>query len=75
MVHNHYNGYLDFLFHWQKVFPLRESASIMSGNGKDSHLRNYLEVHSLSSDQVFLSIQVKNFFKVWWMDFLTCFCF
>ena len=26
-----------------------------------SHLRNYLEVHSLSSDQVFLSIQLKTF--------------
>ena len=30
---------------------------------KDSHLRNYLEVHSLSSDQVFLSIQLKTFSK------------
>ena len=34
-------------------FPLRESASIMSGNSKaGSQLRNYLEVHSLNSDQV-----------------------
>ena len=28
---------------------------------KDSHLRTYLEVHSLNSDQVFLSIQFKTF--------------
>ena len=30
---------------------------------KGSHLRNYLEVHSLSSDQVFLSIPYKTFSK------------
>ena len=40
--------------HNQNVFPLRESKSIMSGN--DSQLRTYLEVHSLNSDQAFLSI-------------------
>ena len=33
MMQNHDNGYLDWLFH-QNVFPLRESTSIMSGNGK-----------------------------------------
>ena len=35
IVHNHDNGYLDWywLFH-QNVFPLRDSNSIMSGNGK-----------------------------------------
>ena len=32
-VRNHDNGYLDWLFH-QNVFPLRESTSIMSRNGK-----------------------------------------
>ena len=65
IVHNHDNGYLDWLFH-QNVFPLRESNnSIMSGNGKGfiSHLRSYLEVHSLSSNQVLLSIQIKTFSK------------
>ena len=62
IVHNHDNGYLDWLFQ-RNVFPLREWTSIMSGNGKGSHLRNYLEVHSLSSDQVFLSIQLKTFSK------------
>ena len=35
----------------------------MSGNGKGFKLRNYLEVHSLSSDQVFLSIQSETFLK------------
>ena len=55
-MHNLDNRYLDWLFQ-QNVLPLRESTSIMSGNGKaGSHLRNYLEVHSLSSDQVFLSV-------------------
>ena len=33
IVHNHDNGYLDWLFH-QNVFPLRESTFIMSGNRK-----------------------------------------
>ena len=42
IVHNHDNGYLDWLFH-QNVFLLRESTSIMAGNGKGSPLRNYLE--------------------------------
>ena len=32
IVHNHDNGYLDWLFH-QNVFPLRESNSLMCGNG------------------------------------------
>ena len=59
-VHNYDNDHLDWLFHWN-IFPLRESTSTMSGNGKGSHLRNYLEVHSLSSGQVFLSIPLKNF--------------
>ena len=69
LVHNHDNGYFDWLFH-QNVFPLRESSS-MSGNGKDSHLRNYLEVHSLSSDQVFLSIPLRTFskFSGWTFNF------
>ena len=49
-----HNDHLDWLFHWN-IFPLRESTSIMSGIGKGSHLMNYLEVHSLISDQVFLS--------------------
>ena len=31
--HNHDNGYLDCFYH-QKVVPLGESTSIISGNGK-----------------------------------------
>ena len=51
-MHNLDNHYLNWLFQ-QNVFPMRESTSIMSGNSKaGSQLRNYLEVHSLSSDQV-----------------------
>ena len=62
ITHNLDNRYLDWLFQ-QNVFPMRESTSIMAGNGKaGSHLRNYSEVHSLNSDQVFIS-------KVQWMDF------
>ena len=55
--------------HNQNVFPLRESNSITSGN--DSHLRTYLEVHSLNSDQAFLSIQLKTFpkFSGWTFTF------
>ena len=73
IVHNHDCGYLDWLFH-QNVFPFRKSTSIMSGNGKGSQLRNYLEVHSLSSDQVFLSIQLKTFskFSGWTFKFFFC---
>ena len=33
ILHDHDNSYLDWLFN-QNVFPLRESTSIMSGNGK-----------------------------------------
>ena len=33
IVHNHDNDHLDWLFHWN-IIPLRESISIMSGNGK-----------------------------------------
>ena len=55
LVHNHENGYLDWLFHWN-IFSLKESTSIMSDSGKGSHLKNYLKVHSMNSDQVFLSI-------------------
>ena len=46
IVHNHDNGYLDLL---QNIFALRESASIMTGSGKDSHLTNSLKVYSLNS--------------------------
>ena len=43
---------------------------------KDSQLRDYLEVYSLSSDQVFLSIQFQwMVFKVQWMDLLDFFVF
>ena len=33
IVHYHDNDHLDWLFH-QDIFPLRESTSKMSGNGK-----------------------------------------
>ena len=51
IVHNHVNGYRDWLFH-QNVF-LRESQlpSCLS-MAKDSQLRDYVEVYSLTSDQV-----------------------
>ena len=40
IVQNHGNGYRDWLFYLSMA--------------KDSHLSDYLEVYSLSSDQVFL---------------------
>ena len=60
IVYNHDNDYLDWLF-LQNVFPQRESTSMAMAN--DSHLRNYLKVHSLSSDQVFLSGPSETFSK------------
>ena len=39
-VHDHDNGCLDRLFH-QNVFLLRESYSIMSGNGKGFILKEF----------------------------------
>ena len=71
IVHNHDNDHLDWLFHQNifplrestSIFPLRESTSIMSGNGKGFTVEEFLEVHSLSSDQVFLSIPLKTFSK------------
>ena len=76
IVHNHDNDHLDWLFHWN-IFPLRESTSIMSGSGKGFTLEDsYLEVHSLSSDQVFLSIPLKTFSKFSGWTFKCCFfCF
>ena len=38
IVHNDDNDHLDWLFHWN-IFLLRESASIMSGNGKGFTLK------------------------------------
>ena len=42
---------------------------------KDSHLRECLEVHSLSSDQVLLPIQLKTFskFSGWTFNFFFAF--
>ena len=61
-MHSLDNRYLNWLFQ-QNVFPLRESTSIMSGNSKaGSQLRNYLEVHSLSSDQVPFKSSVDGLF-------------
>ena len=56
IVHNHDNGYRDWLF-CQNVFPQRESTFMMSSNGKDSRVRGYLEVYLLSSDHGCLRVQ------------------
>ena len=58
-MHNHENGYLDWLF-YQNVIPPRESNSILSGKGKGFTLE---EVHSLNSDEVFASIQLKKYLE------------
>ena len=54
IVHNHGNGYVIDCF--TRTFSL-DFHNVMA---KDSQLRDYLEVYSMSSDQVFLSIQLKT---------------
>ena len=41
IVHNHDNDHLDWLFH-KNIFLLRESTSVMSGNGKENFQLNQL---------------------------------
>ena len=45
------------------TFFLRESQLPCLSMAKDSHLRDYLEVYSLSYDQVFLGVHLKTFSK------------
>ena len=47
--------------HNQNVFPERVKSHNVWQKAKDSHLRTYLEVHLLNSDQVFISIRLKAF--------------
>ena len=68
IVHNHDNDYLDWLFH-QNVFSLRESTSIMSGNGKGFTLEELFRSPFTELLPSFLFDSVKKFFKVQWMDF------
>ena len=44
-------------------------------DSKDSQLRDYLEVYSLSSGQVFLRVQLKTFSKFSGWTFNIFFCF
>ena len=74
IVDNHDHDHLDWLFHWN-IFPLRESTSIMSGSGKGFKVEEYLEVHSLSPDQVFFSIPSKTFSKFSGWTFKCFLCF
>ena len=68
IVHNHDNDYLDWLFH-QNVFSLRESTSIMSGNGKGFTLEELFRSPFTELLPSFLFDSIKKFFKVQWMDF------
>ena len=63
IVHNHGNGYRDLVVLLES-FPQREPISIVSFSGKGFTFEGYLEVHSLSSDQIFPFSSIKNFFKV-----------
>ena len=68
IVHNHGNGYLDWLFH-QNIFPMKVSTSIMQGNGKGF---TFEELFRCPFTELWLSFpfnSIKNFFKVQWMDF------
>ena len=56
IVHNHGNGYRDWLF-CQNVFPLRESGSIMSFNGKGFRIEGSFRVCRVSQKKV----SIKNF--------------
>ena len=49
IVHNHGNGHLDWLFHWN-VFPLRESNSIILVMAKAFTLEELFSFDSSSSD-------------------------
>ena len=53
IVHNHGNGYHDWLF-YQNVFRRESQLPQCLSMAKDSQLRDYLEVYSLSFAQVFL---------------------
>ena len=73
VVHNHDNDHLDWLFH-HNIFPLRESTSIMSGNGKGLTLEKLFRSPFTSSDQVFFSIPLKTFSKFSGLPFVfLCF--
>ena len=55
IVHNHDNGYFDWLFH-KNILPPRESTSIRFGNGKGVALEElfrspFTEIGSLFSFQ------------------------
>ena len=67
-VHNHGNGYRDWLF-YQNVFPYRESTSIMSFNGKGFTLEGSFRSLFAELWPSFPLSSIKNFFKVQWMDF------
>ena len=66
-VHNHDNGYLDWLFH-QNVFPLKESNFIMAGNGKGFTLEELLRQAFTELWSSFPFNSIKKFFKVQRMD-------
>ena len=51
IVHHHANGYLDWLF-YENVFPLRESASIISGSGKGFTYEESFIVRSMGFGRV-----------------------
>ena len=56
-MHNHDNDYLDWLLQ-QNLFALRESTSIISGNGKGFTLRNYIKDMKLTIQE---TVYVKGF--------------
>ena len=62
IVHNHDNGYLVWLFH-QNVFPLRESSSIISGNGKGFTLEKLFRSPFSELKPSFPFNSVKKFFQ------------
>ena len=68
IVHNHDNDYFDWLFH-QKLFPMRELTSIISGNGKGFTLEELFRSPFTELWASFPFNSIENFSKIQWMDF------
>ena len=75
IVHNHGNGYHDWLF-YQNVFPYGESTSLMSFSGKGFTIEGLFRSLFPELSLGFPLSSIENY-KVQWMDFyfFLFFCF
>ena len=74
IVHNHDNDHLDWLVH-ENIFPLRESTSIMSGNGKGFTLEELFRspFTELLPSFPFNSLKAFSKFSRWTFKCFVCF--